>query len=117
MRVDVLRAPSEERSFKSSELRVETRPLDGRLEIHMLHLESMVSVRACSADPPEKARPFLESFLRARIAGAAAMPGGPAIVRRYRLGPAPLVRDRRTGRTTGRLDRVLKGDLDAFLVP
>jgi hypothetical protein len=33
-------------------------------------------------------------------------------VRRYTFGPAPMVRDRRTGRSTGRLDRVLAGELE-----
>jgi hypothetical protein len=39
----------------------------------------------------------------------------PAFVRRYILGPSPLVRDLRLRRSTGRLDRVFKGYLDGFL--
>lgn len=36
------------------------------------------------------------------------------IVRRYRTGPSPLVRDAVRGYRTGRLDRVLDGDFDLF---
>ena len=36
----------------------------------------------------------------------------PAISRRYRERPSPLVRDARRGWRTGRLDRVLGGDFD-----
>jgi hypothetical protein len=36
------------------------------------------------------------------------------IVRRYRPGRAPLVRDSARGYRTGRLDRVLAGDFDLF---
>ena len=38
----------------------------------------------------------------------------PTVVRRYRLEPAPLVRDARRGYRTGRVDRVLSGDFDLF---
>ncbi len=40
-----------------------------------------------------------------------------SVVRRYRLGSSQLVRDARTQRRTGRLDNVLGGHLDAFLIP
>ena len=44
--------------------------------------------------------------------GAVAAPSGePAIVRRYRREPSPLVRDA-SGMRTGRIDRVLAGDFD-----
>jgi hypothetical protein len=36
-------------------------------------------------------------------------------VRRYRFGANPGVRDRRSGRSTPRLGRVLEGELDSFL--
>jgi ATP-dependent Clp protease ATP-binding subunit ClpC len=38
----------------------------------------------------------------------------PAVVRRYREHPSPLVRDSVRGWRTGRLDRVLDGDFDLF---
>jgi ATP-dependent Clp protease ATP-binding subunit ClpC len=40
--------------------------------------------------------------------------GGTTIVRRYRDGTAPLVRDSVRGYRTGRLDQVLAGDFDLF---
>ena len=40
--------------------------------------------------------------------------GGTTIVRRYRDGSAPLVRDSVRGYRTGRLDQVLAGDFDLF---
>jgi hypothetical protein len=39
------------------------------------------------------------------------------VVRRYGLGPQPLVRDVRTGLSTGRVEQVLEGQLDVFLLP
>jgi len=38
----------------------------------------------------------------------------PTVVRRYRPGRAPLVRDGARGYRTGRLDRVLAGDFDLY---
>jgi hypothetical protein len=38
------------------------------------------------------------------------------VARRYRLGPSVPVRDQRASRSTGRLDQVLEGHLDLFLV-
>ena len=50
---------------------------------------------------------------RARSAFAdAALPA--QVVRRYRDGPAPLVRDAVRNYRTGRYDRVLQGDFDVF---
>jgi hypothetical protein len=43
--------------------------------------------------------------------------GRPAVVRPYGLGPAPLVDDVRTGRSTGRVEAVLEWQLDVFLLP
>jgi hypothetical protein len=37
------------------------------------------------------------------------------IIRHYDLGSAPRVKDLRTGRSTSRVDRVLKGHLEALL--
>jgi ATP-dependent Clp protease ATP-binding subunit ClpC len=42
--------------------------------------------------------------------------GEPAVVRRYRHEPSPLVRDA-SGARTGRIDRVLAGDFDLFAEP
>jgi ATP-dependent Clp protease ATP-binding subunit ClpC len=54
-----------------------------------------------------------ELSLKAKSAlGSVATPG--TVVRRYRVGTAPLVRDAVRGYRTGRLDRVLAGDFDLF---
>jgi len=50
-----------------------------------------------------------EQKLAALVAGA---PSSISVVRRYRDGGAPLVRDARAGWRTGRLDLVLTGDFD-----
>jgi ATP-dependent Clp protease ATP-binding subunit ClpC len=61
-------------------------------------------------------RPALGSEDLLARAGAAlrTAPANPAIVRRYRLPPDPLVRDAVRGYRTGRIDRVLAGDFDLF---
>ncbi len=52
---------------------------------------------------------------QARAALAALDAANPRIVRSYRMGPAPLVRDAAHGWRTGRLDQVLGGDFDLML--
>ena len=108
VRVDVLRAPSDETPL--SDVKVETRQLpDGRYEVNLLHVPSLTSVRAwCDR---EDALEKLHPVLRARVEQGTPS-GDDHIVRRYRFGPQPFVRDRRTGRRTGRLDQVLNGEVD-----
>ena len=79
-----------------------------------------MTLRAWSDRSKSDAIARLQPLLRARIAAAQAegpVTGKPPVVRRYALGPAPLVRDVRTGRKTGRLDQVLSGHLEPFLTP
>jgi hypothetical protein len=78
----------------------------------------MAAVRAWTAGSKAEAIKRLRPLLRARVDGAAGGTGNvrsPTLVRRYHLGPAPLVRDFRTGQTTGRLDQVFEGRLDLFV--
>jgi hypothetical protein len=78
----------------------------------------MVTVRAWTDGPKAEAVERLRPLLAARVEAArtAGEPvGQPPFVRRYILGPAPLVRDLRTRRSTGRIDRVFQGHIDAFL--
>jgi hypothetical protein len=80
----------------------------------------MISVRGWTDGTRAQAVERLRPLLRARVdaARAAADAGGrPPVVRRYGLGPQPLVRDVRTGRSTGRVEQVLDGQLDVFLLP
>jgi ATP-dependent Clp protease ATP-binding subunit ClpC len=63
------------------------------------------------ADGPEAGEGSLARLALHRIGETEA---APVIVRRYRPGRAPLVRDGVRGYRTGRLDRVLAGDFDLF---
>ncbi len=69
-----------------------------------------VSVAAWQAGPSVSS----EQLLRQAQAGLAAASPANAVVRRYGVEPAPLVRDAVRGYRTGRLDRVLAGDFDLF---
>jgi len=125
VRVEVLRVPPEAVAFPAAELHIETQPLrdvPGRLlprlklEVQLLHTPSMIAVRAWTDAARAQAVDALGPLLWARLEAArtpAASP--PAVVRRYVLGPSPYVKDLRLGRTTGRVDLVLKGHLDPFL--
>jgi ATP-dependent Clp protease ATP-binding subunit ClpC len=124
VRVEVLRAPADESPLPPNEVRVDCKPLReaaGRLierrafEVSLLHLPSMVSVHAWCGGTRETAVRSLQPLLRART--QALESAAPAMVRRYVFGPAAMVRDRRTGRSTGKLDRVLRGEIDEFVVP
>jgi ATP-dependent Clp protease ATP-binding subunit ClpC len=130
VRVEVLPAPAGAAAFGRDEVRVEHRPLKGKVgrlmarpkaEIQLLHLPSMTAVRAWTEASKAQAVEALQPLLRARVSaggsGAKDPSGRLTFVRRYTLGPAPLVRDVRSGLTLGRLDQILEGHLDAFLSP
>src|SRR5262249_32078717 len=76
-------------------------------------------LRAGSDRPGAEAVSRLRPLLRARLAveGGPAPEGRPPVVRRYCLGPAPLVRDVRSGKSSGRVEQVFDGELDRFLMP
>jgi hypothetical protein len=87
--------------------------------VQLFHVPSMTAVRAWIDGGRAEALERLRPLLRARLE-ASAQPAGaarPPVVRRYTLGPTTLVRDLRSGRSTGRLDQVLEGHLDMFLTP
>jgi len=117
LRVDVYPA-SDEAPFPEKETKVRTKAIraKGRLEpklvteIELLHLPSMRSVRARNGLPRDAAAKALAPLLRALVARTA--DPAPEVVRSYVLGANPSVRDRRTGRKTGRVDRVLAGELE-----
>jgi peptide chain release factor 2 len=125
VRVEVLPAPLGDTGFAPDELRVEVAALGnagGRLvrrlkhDVRLFHVPSMTSVRAWMDGAKTAAVERLRPLLRARLEAATAEPGQrPPVVRRYTLGPTTLVRDLRSGRTTGRLDQVLNGQLEMFL--
>jgi ATP-dependent Clp protease ATP-binding subunit ClpC len=127
VRVEVLPAPAAEPAFAAHDLDMVVRPLNGtrgRLlthlnhEVRLFHTKSMISVRGWCEGSKTEALSRMKTLLCARLA-AQGKPAAerPPVVRRYRLGPSTLVRDQRTGRSTGRLDQVLEGHLDMFLLP
>ena len=71
-------------------------------------ISALVQVAAW-APGPERERAALEGLAQTALAETAV----PAtVVRRYRLEPAPLVRDAVRGYRTGRVDRIFAGDFD-----
>ncbi|MFN9786032.1 MAG: hypothetical protein ACK57N_05590, partial [Planctomycetia bacterium] len=87
-----------------------------RLLVSLLHRQSLVRVDGRGAGAQEEQVERLLPLLAARIAAKGVREQGNAIVRRYRFGPAPLVKDRRSGLSSPRLSRVLEGHIDAFLL-
>jgi ATP-dependent Clp protease ATP-binding subunit ClpC len=61
---------------------------------------------------PERDRTALAGIARSALEQGQV---SPSVVRRYRIEPAPLVRDARRGYRTGRVERVLAGDFDLFV--
>jgi ATP-dependent Clp protease ATP-binding subunit ClpC len=131
VRVEVFPLPADTTPLPAEEVRTETRTLGevkGRLlpkpryEVQLLHAPTMVSVRGWADGTKAEAIESLTPVLRARVEAARTSPpadetGRPPVVRRYVLGPSPLVRDVRTNRTTGRVEEVLAGGLELFLHP
>ena len=121
VRVEVLAVPRDETPYPDRDVRLDTRPLkraEGRFtrprfEINIMHVPSLTSLRAWCPAPLEQSVARLHPLLRARVENEGGEDSG--VVRRYLFGPSPLVRDRRTGRRTGRLDQVLNGEKDFLL--
>jgi ATP-dependent Clp protease ATP-binding subunit ClpC len=127
VRVDVVAVAAGD-PLGRDEVRVEVHALEGvqgrlikkpRFEVSLLHVASLTAVRAWTDGTKAQAVERLRPLLAARVEAARSTNKNPApsFVRRYILGPAPLVRDLRLHRSTGRLDRVLRGHIDPFLVP
>lgn len=87
-----------------------------RLLVSLLHRQSLVRVEGRGAGAQEEQVERLMPLLAARVAAQGDREPGNAIVRRYRFGPAPLVKDSRSGLSSARLSRVLEGHIDAFLL-
>jgi ATP-dependent Clp protease ATP-binding subunit ClpC len=122
VRVDVHAAAEHLASEPREGLSSSTRKLDdakGR-EIARPTLEARVfdSARASSASvwtsaPRDTALAHARLLLESR--GGQPPPTGDHVVRRYQLGPSPLVKDTRSKSQTGKLHRVLDGEIDEFL--
>jgi ATP-dependent Clp protease ATP-binding subunit ClpC len=85
------------------------------LQVLLQHKSEPLQVEARTHGTLEDALERLLPLLMARRARVRESSGN-EIIRRYRFGASPGVRDRRSGRSTPRLARVLEGDLDAFLL-
>ena len=129
VRVEIFPAPARTVEFHADEVRSEIHPVSGikgrllsrvKFDVRLFHVPTMTSVHGWSDGSKGEALQRFQMLLRARV-DAASQPrpedGRPPVIRRYRLGPTTLVRDQRSGRHTGRLDQVLEGNLDLFLVP
>ncbi len=82
------------------------------LEARVFDARRTRSAVVWSAQPPRKALHHARLLLESRSDAAS---GGEHVVRRYQLGAAPLVRDMRSKSQSGKLHRVLAGELDEFL--
>ncbi|MDJ0976254.1 MAG: AAA family ATPase [Planctomycetota bacterium] len=123
VRVAVLAADADETALATRDVRIESRKLQrvgGRLlkkpdlELSLLHVPTLRSVNVWTTGPKQEAVERLLPLLAARVGATVPAPDdatGP-VIRRYRLGSAPSVRDLRTGRLTTRLERVLAGEVD-----
>jgi protein subunit release factor A len=88
------------------------------LKVSLFHEASLRSLEVWTCGPRAPALERTLALLQAQIAAAAAGHSAQTmIVRHYDLGISARVKDVRTGRTTHRVDRVFKGDLDALLLP
>ncbi len=92
------------------------RTLQAEAGLHLLDDPSLESARRMVArvtcvGGPDQSLPEAGKYAAARRLLDAA-PVAPAIIRRYRDGPGPMVRDVANGWRTGRLDAVLAGDFD-----
>jgi len=127
VRVEVLPLPTRDLDFAADEIRTEVHGLSGvkgrlldrpKHDVRLFHVPTMTSVHGWCDGTRAEAVKRLQVMLRARLDadGQTADANRPNVVRRYRLGPTTLVRDQRTGRHTARLDQVLQGHLDPFLL-
>jgi len=134
VRVEVMRQPDSEgpaHSAQSGQIRlsVQDRPVQdrhgaearfgaaARFETSALHLPTMISVKTWQPGDRDQAKRRTMALLHARLAAKGATTESTEVVRTYSLGPNPRVIDRRSGTSTGRIDRILKGELESFLIP
>lgn len=126
--VEVLPVPTEYAPFSDDIVSQEVLPLEGlkgklglrlRHDITLFHKPTMTSVHAWAGGTRSAVVERLLQLLLARVERKNQLGNSQTTptVRRYRLGPTTLVRDEKTGLRTGRVDLVLKGELDRFLLP
>jgi len=127
VRVEALRLPLAEGGIDRARVRVEQRLLGGatvgrflaapRHEVRLVLEPGRTTLRFWSESDAEAEILRRLPLLSARRAALAADPATPTVVRRYGLGSSPVLRDKRTGVSTGRVAQVLGGDLDLLRAP
>lgn len=90
------------------------------IDVRLLHVPTLVSIQLRTTGDRLEAYERLLPLLAVRVRSAADSRGTPAvenqIIRRYQIGPFGIVKDRRTGLTSGHVNRILQGRLDRFLL-
>jgi len=126
VRVEVLRQPDSDAEPRADELRISIEARRGnesrfgkppRFEASALHLPTMISVKTWQPGDRNSAAERTLTLLRARLATNGVNPEPTEVVRTYSLGTDARISDRRSGHSSGRIDRVLKGELEPFLLP
>jgi ATP-dependent Clp protease ATP-binding subunit ClpC len=87
------------------------------LWLALFHEPSLRSLEAWTRGPRAEAEARLQRILFAQVQRMAAPAEEVGIIRHYDLGPAPRIRDHRTGRATTRIKPVLDGALELFWLP
>lgn len=122
LRIDVHAAAEQQGEAPRDGVTNSTRKLTGAagreisrptLEAKVFDARRALSAVVWSAQAPRKALAHARLLLESR--GAATSPGSEHVVRSYQLGPSPLVKDLRSKTQTGKLHRVLDGEIDEFL--
>lgn len=88
-----------------------------QLSLSLFHEASLRSLDLWTAGPKSRALENAILILNTLVAGNPDQGSTDQVVRHYELGLSRRVKDTRSGRTTTAVDRVLKGNLDALLVP
>jgi ATP-dependent Clp protease ATP-binding subunit ClpC len=125
VRVEVHAMPGSDPTFNHETVRAEVRPLQNvagrllerpRFDVYLSHQPTMTTLHAWTDRSRADAVGLLRPLLQARVTSAGLESAGGEVIRRYTLSPAPLVRDTRSGLSSGRLDEVLDGCLEQFLL-
>ncbi|MCG6156048.1 AAA family ATPase [Rubinisphaera margarita] len=128
VKVDVLPVDEVDGEFQREDISVEVQPLKnvrGRFidrpvwDVRLVHTPSMLSLRLHTDGVSQSIEERLVSLLAAHVNAFRSRGAGTAddgrIIRIYESGPSAVVRDRRSGVRSGRVEKVFRGHLDRFL--
>ncbi len=126
-RVEVLPDPERE-DFKAGEVKRESQPPASKpsgdpfaSSLSLVHLPTLTMVQGQNDETPAESEKFLRDLLNVRAAIARGDLGFKeerlrTVIRHYTLSPSPLVRDPLTKTRSGRLQAVLSGQIEDFLL-